>query len=193
MPYSLTKPPRLSNQDVISGHPEMGTSNDRGFHPSVFSPWAYEDAIEPTTGFFPESYETTRAVNPAPPPEDDACASQRGWGERSPVEVFRCPFGDCNFSYNINRTQHAALEWKDSWKHHVYNVHWPVGSRNWQVCQLNRCGIPQRCRNTAWKHLAVHVRNFRVECPIVTCTSSFSRGDRLSQHMRQKHAEQGPE
>ena len=187
MLHNLTKSPRLSNQDGISGHSATATSNDRGFHPSVFSPGVYEDIIEP----FLESYEA-RAVSPTPSLEDDVCVSRHEEEEPLPAEIVRCPFDDCNFSHSVDRTQ-ATLECEGSWKCHVFDVHWPQGSRNWQVCQLGRCGLPQRSRSSAWKHLAVHARKFRVDCPVKTCTASFSRGDRLPQHMREKHAGQGPQ
>ena len=104
------------------------------------------------------------------------------------MEVFHCPFGDCNFSYSAVHTQ-TNLEWESSWKCHVFNVHWPKDTRNWQICQFSRRCPPQSCRNTAWKHLAVHIKKFRVSCPIKTCTASFSRADRVAQHMRDRHGD----
>ena len=188
MPHILTKSPRLSNQEGTFRHPSTITSKDRGFPPSVFSPGIQEDFTELTADFSRQGRETACSFDLTTSLEDDLYFSRYEEEQQSLAEIVRCPFDGCNFSHTVDRTQ-ATLECEDSWKPHILKVHWPEGG--WQVCQLDQCGLTQSSRSSAWKHIAVHVSEFRVDCPFESCTASFSRGDRVAQHIREKHGDKG--
>ena len=187
---NLTNQSRLSKQDDDSGHITAVAADNRGFHPSTFSSRAHEDMTELTTDPSNEPYDEPRELPCSVShltyrTRDDICASRRSGEERQP-ETILCPFYGCNFRHLVDYTK-QTLECEGSWKSHILNVHWPEGSCNWEVCRWDCCGLPQNNRSSAWKHLAVHVKEFYVKCSLKGCFVYFSRGDRVSQHIRETH------
>jgi len=181
IPRILTNPSRLSKQDAVSSYLPTAAVDRRSFHPSIFSPGAHVEELTAESSH--EGPETSSVVDPI---QDDARATQRGEEERL-QDLLSCPFEGCNFSHIVDYTRGPV---EGPWKDHIFKVHWPTGSRNWKICRVDECGISQNNRNSAWKHLAVHVPGFRVKCPF--CTTYLSRGDRVGQHISQQHPGQKP-
>jgi len=159
----------------------------------VFTPTVQEDATELTIPPPPDNdIQHEEILGPADHPTPRSCEGTRavlGSREHHPEEI-NCPFYGCDFRHLVDYTK-ETLERRGSWKNHIRDSHWSGGSDSWRVCQWDRCKARQASRSSAWKHLAVHVKEFHVKCSYEGCFSIFTRADRVPQHIREVHLGEG--
>lgn len=176
--------PSEQEQDVAAGAYPFANpfskvaADDRGFHPSVFSPGVCEAMAEFAANSFDESQDLPGGT------PGSASHSTFLRGKERPPGVLACPFEDCDFRHLVDYTQ-ATLE--ESWKTHVYDVHWPTPTKNWKSCGWEGCGLALKNRSSAWNHLAVHIKHFHIRCPTEGCFTYFSRAHLASKHVRETH------